>query len=94
MISDRMALRTLGRSATGRKLHWSLGVDRMSTLAALIQRITGALTSFATAPALPFATLREAFTVVALIDGGDRLRSVALPDRTSSPVDDGFWSRF
>jgi hypothetical protein len=94
MISDHIALQTVGRSATRRALHWSLGADRLSTLAVLIQLMTGAVTSFASVPALLYATLRDASMVVAFIDGANRVDSVALPDRTSFLADDGFWSRF
>jgi hypothetical protein len=94
MTSEHMTLQTVGRSATRRTLHWPLGADRVSMPAALIQRITGALTKFAAVPVLPHATLREASMVVAFVDGADRVDSDSLPDRTSLPGDDGFWSRF
>jgi hypothetical protein len=94
MISDHLAVQIVSGSVTRRTLHWSLVADRVSTLAAPIQRLAGVMTSFATVPVLPHASLLEASVVVAFIEGADRAGSDSLADRSSSIGDDGFWSGF
>ena len=94
MISDHIAVQVVSRSTSTSALHWGRWPHRLSTLAARIPLVTGALARFAKVPLLPYADLWESCVLVGLIKDTDRVDSNSLPHWTSIPADDRFWSHF
>jgi hypothetical protein len=94
MISDHMSVQIGSRSTSTSALHWGRWPHPLSTLAARIPQVTGALASFAKVPLLPYADLWESSVLVGLIKDTGRVDSNSLPHRPSILADDRFWSHF